>query len=317
VLIAVLFCASAPCSTPFARAGETDEDVARAILAASGVRGGLVVDIGCGDGRLTAALRANDGYLVHGLDSDSANVENARGYILSKGLYGKVSIGTFDGKHLPYADNLVSVAVISDQSSVISGEVERVLAPGGVCVSNPKSQIQNPKWIKPVPDEIDDWTHYLFAFREGPTAIPRRLVAVGDRVYATLGIRAPVSVLDAASGNAIHSYEDTTGAEEIIVSEGVLFAAGSPDLVDEEAAYTQSRDSGIQKKLTEQDIALGGGKGAVMWAISAVGKKLAAYELDSPPVFDGMIAAESRLYTCGMDGRIVCMGSPDTKDDDT
>ena len=42
---------------------------ARQILAATGVRGGLVVHVGCGDGTLTAALRASDSYLVHGLDT--------------------------------------------------------------------------------------------------------------------------------------------------------------------------------------------------------------------------------------------------------
>ena len=30
----------------------------------SGVKGGLVVHLGCGDGKLTAALRVNDSYLV-------------------------------------------------------------------------------------------------------------------------------------------------------------------------------------------------------------------------------------------------------------
>ncbi len=47
-----------------------DADAARQIVHATGVRGGLVVHAGCGDGRLTAALRVDDGYLVHGLDAD-------------------------------------------------------------------------------------------------------------------------------------------------------------------------------------------------------------------------------------------------------
>ena len=37
------------------------------ILKATGVKGGLVVHIGCGDGRMTASLYANERYLVHGL----------------------------------------------------------------------------------------------------------------------------------------------------------------------------------------------------------------------------------------------------------
>ena len=42
------------------------------ILEASGVKGGLVVHLSCGDGRLTAELRPNDRYQVHGLDRDAA-----------------------------------------------------------------------------------------------------------------------------------------------------------------------------------------------------------------------------------------------------
>ncbi|MHC4175718.1 MAG: methyltransferase domain-containing protein, partial [Planctomycetota bacterium] len=50
---------------------------ARQILKACNVKGGLIVHIGCGNGRLTAALRANDGYLVHGLDRSDSRVARA------------------------------------------------------------------------------------------------------------------------------------------------------------------------------------------------------------------------------------------------
>lgn len=46
----------------------SEHDLARDILDATGVKGGLIVHLGCGDGKLTAALRVNDRYLVHGLD---------------------------------------------------------------------------------------------------------------------------------------------------------------------------------------------------------------------------------------------------------
>ena len=56
--------------------GSPADDAAR-ILQATGIKGGLVVHLGCGDGRLTAALRAGDAYVVHGLDADAANIEKA------------------------------------------------------------------------------------------------------------------------------------------------------------------------------------------------------------------------------------------------
>jgi predicted RNA methylase len=67
-------------------------EVARTILAQTGVRGGLVVHLGCGDGRLTAALHAGDGYLVQGLDADPRHVAEARAYVQGLGLYGPVSV---------------------------------------------------------------------------------------------------------------------------------------------------------------------------------------------------------------------------------
>ena len=49
---------------PGAGLGGTTEE-AEQILEAAGVTGGLVVHLGCGDGQLTAALRANEGFVVH------------------------------------------------------------------------------------------------------------------------------------------------------------------------------------------------------------------------------------------------------------
>ena len=64
--------------------------LAEKILNTCEVKGGLIVHIGCGDGKLTAALRANERYIVQGLDSDVKNVEQARKFIQSLGVYGAV-----------------------------------------------------------------------------------------------------------------------------------------------------------------------------------------------------------------------------------
>ncbi|MHC4679362.1 MAG: methyltransferase domain-containing protein, partial [Planctomycetota bacterium] len=79
------------------------EQRAEKILDATGVRGGLIVHLGCGDGRLTAALHVNDRYLVHGLDVHPDAVATARRHIQGLGLYGTVSVETLDGPDLPYA----------------------------------------------------------------------------------------------------------------------------------------------------------------------------------------------------------------------
>jgi hypothetical protein len=43
------------------------------------------------------------------------------------------------------------------------------------------------------------------------------------------------------------------------------------------------------------------------------GKRVAAYRLDSAPVFDGMAAAGGRLYVSTVDGKLLCLGEGDGK----
>ena len=161
---------------------------AQRILQASGVTGGLVVHVGCGDGKLTAALAKDDGLLVHGLDADPENVAQARRHVNSLGLYGQVSIDQVAGDRLPYVDNLVNLLVAEDLGSVPAEEVARVLCPGGVAYLK-----QNGRWsrrVKPTPEDIDDWTHHLYDatgnavsndFVSGP---PQQLQWVGQPKWA-------------------------------------------------------------------------------------------------------------------------------------
>ena len=283
------------------------------ILDAAGVKGGLVVHLGCADGKLTAALRASDAYVVHGLDADPANVARTREHIRSLALGGKVSADTFDGAHLPYADGIVNLVVADRPGKVTRAEIMRVLAPGGVAV------VGGSKTVKPRPENIDEWTHYLHGadnnavaadtvvgpprrlqwqagpkwtrhhdkmsslsamvstggrifyildegstasihlparwaliardafngkllwrrkigrwyntfkgLKDGPADAPRRLVAADGRVYATLDLQGPVTCMDAVTGKTVRTYDRTKGAEEIILSDGVLFVLVGP-----------------------------------------------------------------------------------------
>ena len=124
------------------------------ILKQAGVTGGLVVHIGCGDGTLTAALRAGEGYVVQGLDASAENVAKARKTISDKGLTGQVTARVFDGKTLPYRDNMVNLVVADAACPVPNEEILRVLAPNGVAWIGGKTQ------VKPRPAGLDDWTHY-------------------------------------------------------------------------------------------------------------------------------------------------------------
>ena len=308
------------------------------ILKSAGVRGGLIVHVGCGDGKVTVGLRANDSYTVHGLDGDSNKIEVAREYIHSKGLYGPVSVRQWDRGKLPYADGLVNMVLVDCNFPGAPTEILRVLAPGGVAVVK---EACGKKWLPKVPHavssigggyvkftmpwpaDIDEWSHYLhgpdnnavardtkikppnsmqwksgpmwcrsheynssiaalvsangrmfyimddglrgiiqiydknkrfpprwvliargafngiklwqrpmkdwspgawgnYGFRSNPLVLPRRIVAVRDRLYVTLSYRGCVSVLDAATGKTLALYKDTADAHEIIASDGAL-----------------------------------------------------------------------------------------------
>ena len=275
----------------------------------SGVKGGVVVVMGCEDTELIAQLGQSDRFLVQALDGDMKKVESARKAIAKRGAYGRVSVAVFRGNRLPYADNLVNLLIDEGgKGGVAEDEVLRVLAPRGVAMIGGK------RVVKPVPADIDEWSHYLHdpknnavshdlkvktptslqwvsgprwsrhhdhmssvsavvtsggrlfsildegpkasiqyppdwqlvaqdAFngkllwkraipewhtdiwpaKAGPAQLPRRLVAVGDRVYATLGLHAPVSMLDAATGTLLKTFEGTEHTEEILVSDDRLF----------------------------------------------------------------------------------------------
>ncbi|MEA3366492.1 MAG: PQQ-binding-like beta-propeller repeat protein, partial [Planctomycetota bacterium] len=147
--------------------GGAKED-AQAILRATGVRGGLVVHLAAGKDvspDLTAALHATDAYLVHGLYSGAGAVERARKQMRADGLYGKVTVARLRGGRLPYAEGTVRLLVADDLGPVARNEVMRVLCPGGVSyVGGPGLRSLGEggkKTVKPVPAQIDEWTHGL------------------------------------------------------------------------------------------------------------------------------------------------------------
>ncbi len=308
-------------------------DQATEILKETGVTGGLVVHIGCGDGRLTAALRANDAYLVQGLDTSAETVAKARKRISDMGLCGDVTARAFDGRNLPYRDNMVNLIVVSDAGrGVPNREIMRVLAPKGVAYIGQKRQ------VKPRPGEIDEWTHYhrdpqgtmvardqvvapprgiqwvgspkwlrnhdfmssmhamvstgervfyvideglrnhiflpakwvLIArdafngtvlwrrplkdwhpnnwpLKSGPGQFPRRLVAVGDRVFVTFGQTEPLTALDAVTGKTVRTYDGTKATEEVVFAGGVLYLLVNPNRkpVTYRAAGTSYREIGL------------------------------------------------------------------------
>jgi len=338
---------------------------AREILDTTGVQGGIVVHLGCGDGKLTAALRASDRYTVHGLEADPGKVAEARSYIQAQGLYGPVSVEQYSGSVLPYTDNLINLIVVQDAGNVPMSEAMRVLAPGGVACVRRGGKLE--KTVKAWPDNIDQWSHFLhdasnnavaddtlvgppqslqwvapplwlrshetpsgiqspvsaggrlfYFFDEGligitderlpdrwslvcrdafngrllwkrsldpwgwrewsleryqgkdwttlrgartdvPVENQRRIVADGDRLYTTLRYRAPMSILDAATGDIIATVEATQGTTEILVSDGIVLAYTG------EVLEGSARRRGAEDVAGPALVAVHGQTGKVLW----------------------------------------------------
>jgi len=89
----------------------------------------------------------------------------------------------------------------------------------------------------------------------------------------------------------------------LVLADKALFLAGPPE-------PTESRSRKLKLEAPDKiESAFLGRQGAVLWRVSAAdGKTLAEYKLESSPVFDGMIAARSRIYISLQDGSLVCFG---------
>lgn len=174
-------------------------------LQTSGVKGGLVVHLGCDDGELTAALKPNDAYTVHALDTDADMVRQARERFLASNFDGTGSAAVFDGRHLPYIDNLVNLLVVDSPFEVPQAELMRVLVPGGVLL-----QRDTPGWkktVKPVPAAMDDWTHYL----KGPD---------NNAVSKDSAIKAPIRHLQWKGSPRYSRHHDKSSSIPAVVTTG-------------------------------------------------------------------------------------------------
>ncbi|MBC8873711.1 MAG: PQQ-binding-like beta-propeller repeat protein [Planctomycetes bacterium] len=206
------------------------------ILKDTGTAGGLVVHVGCGDGRLTAALHGGDGYLVQGLDTNTEDIAAAREHIHSLGLTGKVSVNRWQGGSLPYVDNLVNLVVVSSPASVARDEILRVLAPGGTAVflDANDSEEKAKRITRPWPDEIDEWTHYLHGpdnnavARDRVVGAPRRMQWVADprwtRHHNTLN---SISSVVTANGRLFYVVDEASPANLNLPGRWAIVARGA------------------------------------------------------------------------------------------
>ena len=188
------------------------EQEAKAILDKAGVKGGLVVQLGVGDGALTAALRANDSYLIQGLDTDATRVAKAREAIFAKGAYGPVSVDRFDGQALPYIDNFVNLLVAENIGDISMEEIQRVLVPNGVALVKEGGDWK--KTVKPKSSVFDEWTHYYYdakgnaVSKDKQVGPPKRLQWVGSPRWSRHHDRMSSLSAEVSAGGRIYYIMD-------------------------------------------------------------------------------------------------------------
>jgi outer membrane protein assembly factor BamB len=303
--------------------GAAGQDDLQALIHNSGMRGGMVVYLGCEDGASLASLYRPPAMTLHGLAWEADHVEAARAHLKQAGLYGPVSVDRLQARELPYRDNLINLLVAEHPRDITPAEMLRVLVPNGMAIVREQGAWHTLR--KPRSPLIDDWTHFLhdasnnavaqdhqvapprslqwqvaplwlrshetpsgfqaavtgqgrifYILDEGligitderlpdrwslyardafngrllwkralgkwgwrewalekwsgkdwtrlrasrvnvPDANHRRLVVDGDRLYTTLNYRAPVSVLDAATGATLHTLPGSDQTQEILV----------------------------------------------------------------------------------------------------
>ena len=63
----------------------------------------------------------------------------------------------------------------------------------------------------------------------------------------------------------------------------------------------------VVEQIQQQKDAVDGRLGGILWAVSTKdGTKRSERKLDSLPVFDGLIAANEKLFLSTTDGRVIC-----------
>jgi outer membrane protein assembly factor BamB len=142
-------------------------------------------------------------------------------------------------------------------------------------------------------------------------AAERRMNAASEKRNASAadrGVRKKFPLSDrSAAGYKWLKENPPIHVRAMVLANETLFVAGPKDVVDEEQAFNNPNDGEIGDGLAEQSAALEGSKGGLLLVVSASdGRKITEYELESPPVWDGMAAANNQLYMAAKNGKISC-----------
>ncbi len=116
----------------------------------------------------------------------------------------------------------------------------------------------------------------------------------------------PIEKLSAVQYNW-HTASPPLLVRAMVGAGDTLFLAGPPDNLDETRLHGRFLQPAVVEKIQQQQDAVDGKLGGIMWAVSAKdGTKLSEQKLNALPVFDGLIAANEKLFMSTTDGRVIC-----------
>ena len=99
-------------------------------------------------------------------------------------------------------------------------------------------------------------------------------------------------------------------ARGMVLAKDVVFVAGPPDVMDEEETFGRimARDKSVDQVIAKQEAALAGNQGSILLAVSTeTGETLAKYDLGYLPTWDGLAAANGKLFFSTEKGTITCL----------
>jgi outer membrane protein assembly factor BamB len=134
-----------------------------------------------------------------------------------------------------------------------------------------------------------------------PLTLNRRVVTDGRCVYVTLGYEAPVTVLDAATGEVIRKIAESHGTDEMILSGGVLLLC-----VREKLSVATPPKKKPNRRLNPHEWSIGAPGPAAIVAVDAeTGRHL--WRTEPQPVAVLTLAAQGTSICFHGDNQLVCL----------
>jgi outer membrane protein assembly factor BamB len=173
-------------------------------------------------------------------------------------------------------------------------------------------------WEHPVPDwgwrqwkpeleELEDWS--LTAHRRLiPITLPRRLVTIDGLVYVTMGVRAPVTAFDGATGKTVRKYKGTEGTDEILYKDGILYLTVRPDV--REISFKDKKPS--LKELASKKPVDAINEAAMVMAVDAKSGKV-IWKTDTETVIPYTLATDGKRIVYHTGKELKCLDGNDGK----